>query len=138
VVDHNHSTLLHQASFDGNVKVAQLELGANINARNEGHTPLHRVFDRLDDDYGAHNFDTIQLLLEHGADVDTLDDAQLTPLHVASDYGSAKATRLLLEHDANVHLKNNKGRTPSRVALMNGYEEIAHIFLEPLQSEQKM
>jgi len=44
-VDNNHSTLLHKASDDGNVEVAQLllEHGANINARNkQGHTPLHQ------------------------------------------------------------------------------------------------
>jgi len=141
VVDNNHSTLLHNASFSGIVKVAQLllEHGANINARNEeGHTPLHQALVRLDDGCGAHFFNTIQLLLEHGADVDALDDAQSTPLHVASVYGSAKATRLLLDHGANVHLKNNEGHTPSQVALAKGYEEIMWLLSEHLQSEQKM
>jgi len=140
-VDNDHLTLLHKASYDGNVKVAWLLLdrGANINARNkEGHTPLHRVLLNLDDDFGAEYFDAIQLLLEHGADVGALDDTQSTPLHVASQYGCAKATRLLLEHGANVRLKNNEGHTPSQVASTNGHEEIARLLSEASQSEQKM
>jgi ankyrin repeat protein len=133
--------MLRKASYDGNVKVAQLllEHGGNVNARDEwGHTPLHRVLVGLTDNARAHFFDTIQLLLEHGADVDALNDAQSTPLHVASEYGSAKATRLLLEHGANVHLKNDEGHTPSQVASANGHEEIAELLSEPSQNEQKM
>jgi len=140
-VDNDHSTLLHEASYRGNVKAARLLLGrgANINARNkEGHTPLHRVLVGLHDGSGALYFHTIQLLFEYGADVDALDDAQSTPLHVASEYGLAKATRLLLEHGANVHLKNNEGHTPSQVASTNGHEEIARLLSEASQSEQKM
>ena len=136
-IDKNHSTLLHRASYNGNVKVVQLllEHGANINMRNEGHTPLHRVLAGLDDDCGDYFFDTIQLLLEHGADVDALGDAQSTPLHVASKYGSAKATWLLLEHGANIHLKNNEGYTPSQVASTNGHEEIARLLSEASQKK---
>jgi hypothetical protein len=81
---------------------------------------------------------TIQLLLERGADVDALDDAQSTPLHVASEYGSAKATRLLLEHGANVHLQNNEGHAPSQVASAKGHEEIARLLSEHSQIEKKM
>jgi len=76
---------------------------------------------------------TIQLLLEHGADVDALDDTQLTPLHVASEYGSA-----MLKCGASVHPQNNGGQTPSQVASARGHEEIAHLLLEHSQSEQKM
>ena len=140
VVDNNHSTLLHMASYYGSVKVVQLllERGADINARNkEGQTPLHRVLVRLDDHAGAHYFDTIQLLLERGADVDALDNAQSTPLHVASEWSSVKATRLLLEHGANVHLQNNEGHTPFQVASAKGHEEIARLLSEHSQSEQK-
>ena len=140
VVDNNQS-MLHKASYYGNIKVARLllEHGGNINAQDKsGDTPLHQVLMGLTDNAGAHFFDTIQLLLEHGADVDALDDAQSTPLHVASENGSAKATRLLLKHGANVHLKNDEGHTPSQVASANGHEELAELLSEPSQNEQKM
>jgi hypothetical protein len=61
---------LHRASYNGDVKFAQvlLERGASINARNEwGNTPLHKVLFGLSDGAGASYFDTIQLLLENGA-----------------------------------------------------------------------
>ena len=141
VVDYNHSTLLHKASYDGNAIAAQLllERGANVNARNEeGDTPLHRALVQLVDGCEAYFFDTIQVLLEHGADVDALDSNHSTPLHVASEFGCAKATRLLLEHGANVHLKNNNGDTPSQVASAGGHEEITRLLSGYLQSEQRM
>jgi len=134
-VDDNHSTLLHRASYHGNVEAAQLllERGANINARNQvGQTPLHQVLN------GSESQLTIQLLLKHGADVDALDIAKSTPLHLASQYGSAKATQLLLEHGASVHLQNNEGQTPSEVASENGHWAITQLLSEHLHSEQKM
>ena len=141
-VDNNHSTLLHRASYHGNVKFAQLllERCANINARNKkGHTPLHRVLVGLNDDFGASYFDTVRLLLEHGADVDALDDARWTPLHVASENCCAKATRLLLEYGASVHFQNNQGQTPSQVVSIRGdHEAITRMLSEHLQSELKM
>ena len=67
----------------------------------------------LGDGAGAYYyFDTIQLFLEHGADVDALDDTQSTPLHMASEYGNSEATQLLFECGASVHLQNNEGDSP--------------------------
>jgi len=138
-VDDNHSSLLHVASFYGNVEVVRLvlERGANTNVRNsEGQTPLHRILVKMEDKDipGA-----IQLLLlEHGADVDALDNDHSTPLHLASQYGSVRATRLLLEYGANVHLQNNDGHTPSQVASAKGHEELARLLSEHSQTEKNM
>ena len=138
-VDDNHSSLLHVASFYGNVEVVRLllERGANTNVRNsEGQTPLHRILVKFEDKdvLGA-----IQLLLlEHGADVDALDNDHSTPLHLASQYGSVRATRLLLEYGANVHLQNNDGHTPSQVASAKGHEELARLLSEHSQTEKNM
>ena len=132
-VDNNHSTLLHEASYYGNVKVAQLllERGANINARNkEGHTPLHRVLVSLGYGAGVHYFDIIQLLFEHGANVDALDDAQSAPLHVASQSGSTEATRLLLEYGADVHALDGNHSTSLHLASRIGNAEVARLLLE--------
>jgi ankyrin repeat protein len=142
-VDDDHSTLLHAASYHGSVEAAQLLLkrGANTNVRDaEGQTPLHRTLVEITDGLEDHYFDVIQLLLEHGADVDASDDdhSTSTPLHQASQYGSVKATRLLLEHGANVHLQNTNGHTPSQVASMNGHDEIARLLLDHSQSEKNV
>ena len=142
-VDNYHLTLLHRASYWGNIKFVQLllERGANLNTRNKvGQTPLHHLLVGLVDGSVDCYFDTMQLLLENGVDVDALDDAQSTPLHVASEYGCTKleATGLLLKYGASVHLQNNQGQTPSQLASARGHEEITRMLSEHLQSEQKM
>ena len=104
----------------------------------KGQTPLHRALFEIKDEFADAFFDATQLLLEHGADVDVMDDDHSTPLHLASQYGSVRATCLLLEHGANVHLQNNNGHTPCQVSSANGYEDIARWLSEYSQSEQNM
>ena|SRR6266581_9685588 len=101
----------------------------------------------------------MRCLLEHGADIDALDNDHVTPLHLASRHGCVEGARLLLEHGANVHLEDNTGRTPFQVASEEGLTEegwrrkwrwreeaqekegraeIAQLLSEYLQSQQTM
>ncbi|KAH9996982.1 hypothetical protein BJV74DRAFT_960877, partial [Russula compacta] len=90
--DNEASTLLHAASACGSVKVVELLLKNNANTNidvkdKRGGTPLHRA---MRDDYGSpadYYFDAIPFLLEHGADVDALDEDHSTPLHLAVQFG---------------------------------------------------
>jgi ankyrin repeat protein len=81
----------------------------------------------------------MQLLLDHGADVNAKDHYGSTPLHHSSfrneglredeDYpvrmkGSVEGARLLLEHGANIDAEDNKGDTPFLVALEAGHHEM--------------
>jgi ankyrin repeat protein len=143
VKDTEDETPLHHASAFGSVQGAQLMLkyGANINARSErGHTPLHRLLDGLDDSYDTIDMflDTIRFLLEHGADIDALDNDHTTPLHLASYEGCAKGARLLLEHGANIHLEDKTGRTPLQVAEDRKHKDIMQLLSAHLQSQQKI
>ena len=138
-------TPLHEASYYGSVKGAQLilEHGANIHARDEeGRTPLHQVLDGLCDTSDVLDMflDTMRCLLAHGADVAALDDEHATPLHLASFWGCAKGARLLLEHSANVHLEDRTGRTPFQIAWERGETKITQLLSEHLhlQSQQKL
>ena len=136
-------TPLHRASFNGSVNGAQLMLehGANIHTRSyNGRTLLHQTLAGLNDTYDTLDMflDTIRFLLEHGADVDALDNDHSTPLHLASRDGCAKGARLLLEHGANMHLENIIGETPLKVAEGQDHEEITQLLLKHLQSQQKM
>ena len=118
-----------------------LEHGANIHARNQnGRTLLHQTLADLTDTFDTLDMflDTIRFLLEHGADVDALDNDHATPLHLASYDGCAKGARLLLEHGANMHLENIIGETPLKVAEGQDHEEITQLLLKHLQSQQKM
>ena len=139
----NHSSPLHQASYYGSVKGVQLMLGhgANTHARNKnGQTPLHRALVGLEDDnlFLDNCLDTVRCLLEHGADIDSLDDDHATPLHVSSYWGCAKAVRLMLENRANVHLEDNEGRTAFQVASVLGRKKVTQLLSEHLQGQKNM
>ncbi len=57
-------------------------------------------------------FGLAQLLLEHGADVNSQDRYNVTPLHVASCKDLFELARMFLDHGANPNSKGNKGQTP--------------------------
>jgi len=56
------------------------------------------------------------LLLEHGVNVNALDDDGSTPWHLASKSGKFEVARLLIEHGADVGAEDNNGETPLQVA----------------------
>ena len=59
----------------------------------------------------------MRLLIEHGADVTTLDKTHSTALHLAAFFGSSEMVRLLLEHGADVSILDENRRTPLHLAL---------------------
>jgi len=112
--DNKDSTPLHVASQCGNAKVARilLEHGADTHVRNkEDQTPQHLLSAVLRNT-SPYDIDTIQFFLDHGADVDAVDDNHSTLLHRASYDGIVKVAQLLLEHGANTNARNNEGQTP--------------------------
>ena len=100
----DHSTLLHAASYSGNVEIARLLLdhGADPEANAEGDRgdkPLHQVsagkYKSPEDGVRV-----AQLLLERGADISTRRDDDQTPLHVASYFRNVEIVCLFLDHGA--------------------------------------
>ena len=55
--------------------------------------------------------DTVQWLLNHGADVNTP-----TPLHSVAACGYSQVFRMLIEHNADIHIRNDRGETPLHYA----------------------
>lgn len=58
----------------------------------------------------------MQLLLQHGADVNIPDDTHSMPLHLASSKGSVETVHLLIQHGANVNAQNGNKSTPLHLA----------------------
>ena len=59
----------------------------------------------------------MRLLIEHGANVTTLDKTHSTALHLAAFFGSSEIVRLLLEHGADVSMLDENQKTPLHLAL---------------------
>ena len=73
------------------------------------------------------NVDIAQLLLNHGANVNALDDEGWSPLHRASR--SLDVLELLLEQQADVNILGNDEQTPLYLASQYGELEVARVLL---------
>lgn len=71
----------------------------------------------------------IDLVLQAGIDVSSLEDAGLTALHVASMHEQCQSVEHLLSYLADVSAKDNLGWTPLHSASRNGYVKVVHILL---------
>jgi ankyrin repeat protein len=121
----NGRTLLHAASKDGLVDVAQwLLIGADANAQDAYHrTSLHEASENG-------HVGILRLLIEHGADVHARDQSQSTPLHLASSGGDAETVQLLIKHGSDVHARDQSQLTPLHLALSEGNAETAHVLIK--------
>ena len=83
---------------------------AIINAAiKHGVSPLHL----------AHNSpETMQLLIQRGADVNARNNNNLTPLHLASARGRTKSMELLIRHGANVNARDKENSTPLHLVMI--------------------
>jgi ankyrin repeat protein len=63
------------------------------------------------------NASSVDVLLEHGANVNIKDDVGLTALHWAVVRGDRNCIRRLLEHGAEINAKDNEGRTARDMAV---------------------
>ncbi len=78
----------------------------------------------------------IQLLLQHGADVNACYTPPqfmfngMTPLHYAADNGYEQVCQLLLQHGARVNACNKNQETPLHLAARNGHYGLAQRLLQ--------
>ena len=84
-------------------------------------TPLH-----WDAAYGT--AETINDLLDGGADIHARDSDGDTPLHSAA-FGTAETINALLDAGADINARNNNGFTPLHMAAVNGTEETINALL---------
>ncbi len=67
-----------------------------------GFTVLHNVV-------GEHYFEIVELLIEHGADVNAQNDEGIAPLHLAAYPETAE---ILIKRGARVEIESTRGETP--------------------------
>lgn len=70
----------------------------------------------------AHNsLETMQLLIQRGADVTARNNNNLTPLHLASARGRTKSMELLIQHGADVNARDKENSTPLHLAMTDDF-----------------
>ena len=117
-IDSMGNALLAIAAERGDVPMVHflLERGGNPNVNDAEHCPLLFTEDS----------DVVLEFLNHGADVDAVNDYGATLLMRSSLTGNMSLVRLAVEHGANVAAETLDGSTASTLALEGGHPSIAH------------
>ena len=76
------------------------------------------------------NLEELERLIIAGADVNSADQDEMTPLHYAVDRGLFDAATVLIQHSANVNAQNSDGETPLTLAVTCEHEELVRLLLE--------
>ena len=72
----------------------------------------------------------VEVLLDHGADVNIPDNSGMLPMHAASEGGHAGAVKILLAAGATTDVHNDYGETPFHAAAEGGHSEIITMLLD--------
>jgi len=143
-------TPLHYAANGGHVDAAKVLLahGADVEAeRSGGFTPFHdaivkkhRAVAELLIAHGAKihgemsaayvDKQTVQLLIDLGADVNQRDKGGDSPLDEAAFRGNTEVLNLLLDHGADINASGEYGSTPLHHAASRGEAEAAKLLIE--------
>ena len=89
---------------------------------NTGDRPLHRAT------YGEHP-DTVELLLDNGADIDARNEKGWTALHVAALCGNTRVMKILIGRGADVNAADHEDVTPLHMAAESGCYDAAKLLL---------
>ncbi len=89
----------------------------------EGFTPLHLAI-------GKGHVDTVQFLLNAGANPSLPDQWGNKPLHFASKVGSTAIVSELLKHKVDINARGDYGRTPLNYAAFNGHQDVVSLLLK--------
>ncbi|KAK8793561.1 hypothetical protein WA171_002695 [Blastocystis sp. BT1] len=97
-------------SIDDRLKLASFRFSSVINQQDEyGLTMLMEAVRN-------NRKETVQYLLEHGANPNVVDHNQCSALHYACSDAHSDIIHLLIDHKADVNCRDSKGRTPIHYA----------------------
>ncbi len=118
-------TALHQAAFNGHIKIAKylIQKYADVNAKEvDGWTPLMLA------SVNGHT-KLVKLLIEKGADVNAINVDGWTSLHGAAVNGHIDIAEALVKKGAEVNFGGNNGITPLLVAKSVNRTKLTELFI---------
>ncbi|KAM6464648.1 ankyrin repeat and SOCS box protein 3 isoform 1-T1 [Liasis olivaceus] len=71
----------------------------------------------------------LKLLLDEGADKESVDDFGITPLFIAAQYGKLECLRILISYGANVNCQAKDQATPLFIAAQEGNDKCVELLL---------
>jgi len=72
----------------------------------------------------------VECLLRHGAEVNAVNSADQTPLHIAASRGQTKILELLFQHNANFSLRDKDSITALLAASINGHHDTVRFIVQ--------
>jgi ankyrin repeat protein len=122
------TTALMRAAFHGDYRAMEILLAHGADAtltQKSGGTALMlasglgRGTSAFAEDYGTENdlFNAAKLAIEHGADVNAVNDQGAAAVHYAARSGLNSVITLLAQHGAKLDVKDKQGHTPAEAAL---------------------
>ena len=116
-------TALHASSIVDNIEMMTFLLnhGAKVDPLDsDNNSPLHR----------ARSLPAVLLLLNRGADKETINYAGDTVLHIAARFGNRDIVYALIKAGSQLDVINKQGHTPTRCAIENNHEACLTLLLE--------
>ena len=138
-------SLLHCAAAAGMIDLAKKCLDAGVNPRAKtsemAESPLHMVMKDQNPSHGlpGNQVEMVQLLLDHGAEINANDFSNETPLHRACNSGLEEVVQLLINKGANMNSVDDDDNTMLHKACYGGNMNIVKLIVEtrPLQMNMK-
>lgn len=120
---------LHFAAFFGHTECAAILLarGAEIELPAANASSVRPIHSACACSQEEPSFETMRMLIEAGADVNTRQGGGWAPLHQAAAQGREKAVLFLLKSGANPAARSDDGRLPADVARQHGHLALAEI-----------
>src|SRR3990172_10442231 len=95
--------------------------------KRNAHQPIETTLQRLAEE--GNNL-LINILLDHGADIEARDNNDFTSLHYAAFNGHQVTVAFLLDHGANIEARDNQGVTPLHIAALDGHQATVALLLD--------
>ncbi|KAK4560770.1 hypothetical protein LTR86_005349 [Recurvomyces mirabilis] len=125
-----YDSALTTAAMNGHEDIVLLLLRYGMNFRPDPRGDVNTPVDALVSAIKFGSLSIVQLLIEHGMNVNALDGLHRSPLYYAAEGGSESILQALLDAGANPAAERHESSTPLQVASFRGHESVVKLLLQ--------